>query len=79
MDICPFADDVWFKAMSLKKGTPVCRVETYHANGNEFLCDDEVQDMALCNRNVGQSLNDKQLDAVFTKYNLYKLVAGHVD
>ena len=79
MDICPFADDVWFKAMSLKKGTPVCRVETYHANGNEFLCDDEVQNMALCNRNVGQSLNDKQLDAVFTKYNLYKLVAGHVD
>lgn len=71
MDICQFADDVWFKAMSLKKGTPVCRVETYHANGNEFLFDEEVQDMALAKQNVYQSMNDKQIEAVFTKYNLY--------
>ena len=77
--ICPAADDVWFKAMSLKKGTPVCRVETYHANGEEYLMDGETQDMALSNQNVGQSMNDSQIDAVFTKYNLYHLIRNHVD
>ncbi len=79
MQICPAADDVWFKAMSLKKGTPVCRVETRHTNGEEYFVDDETQDMALCNQNVGLSLNDRQLDAVFTKYNLYPLLQHHVD
>lgn len=79
MDICKLADDVWFKAMALKKGTPTCRVETHHANGEEFMGDNETQDMALCNQNVGQSMNDRQLDAVFTKYNLYKLLQRHVD
>lgn len=74
LDICKYADDVWFKAMALKKGTPVCRVETFHVNGVDYLLDEDVQDMALMNRNVyGESLNDKQIDAVFTKYNLYNL------
>ena len=79
MDICPLADDVWFKAMAVKKGTPTCRVETYHANGNELIADSEVQDMGLCHQNVGESLNDKQLDAVFSKYNLYQRFRNHVD
>ena len=75
LDICKYADDVWFKAMALKKGTPVCRVETYHINGADYLLDEDVQDMALMNRNVfGESLNDKQIEAVFTKYNLYNLL-----
>ncbi len=79
MQICPAADDVWFKAMSLKKGTPVCHVETRHANGEEYLLDGETQDMGLANQNVGQSMNDPQLDAVFTQYDLYRLVQHHVE
>ena len=75
LDICKTADDVWFKAMALKKGTPVCRVETRHVKGCEYMLDDEVQDMGLFNQNVdGESLNDKQIAAVFSKYDLYKLL-----
>ncbi len=74
-DICKTADDVWFKAMALKKGTPVCRVETHNIKGCEYMVDDEVQDMGLFNQNVGgESLNDKQIASVFSKYDLYKLL-----
>ena len=74
MDICKHADDVWFKAMSLKKGIPVCHVETFHPDGNDYVDIREVQDTALWLLNCNQSANDKQIEDVFTKYNLYKLL-----
>ncbi len=77
MDICMHADDVWFKAMALKKGTPVCHVETIHPNGNDYIENEAVQDTALWLLNLRQSANDKQIDDVFTKYDLYKLLESH--
>ena len=75
MDICPFADDVWFKAMSLKKGTLVKRVETISPNGCEYLENPSVQDIGLFNTNAGNvNMNDVQLKKVFSKYNLYSLL-----
>lgn len=72
MNICPCADDVWFKAMSLKKGTFVKRVETISPNGCEYLENPSVQDMGLFNTNAGTvNMNDVQIKAVFSKYNLY--------
>ncbi len=72
LSICAYADDVWFKAMSLKKGTLSKKVETRNKNGVEYIENPEVQDIGLWNINTkGENLNDKQIKAVFEKYNLY--------
>lgn len=73
--ICPTADDVWFNAMARKKGTPVRKVATRSTDGGDFLSNDEVQDMGLCNINTGrQCQNDPQIEAVFSKYGIYQLI-----
>jgi len=35
--ICPTADDVWFNAMAIKKGTPIRKVVTRNTAGNDYL------------------------------------------
>ena len=75
MDICPYADDVWFKAMALKAGMKARRVDTISSSGCEYLENPSVQDMGLFNINVcSQNRNDEQIRAVFNKYNLYHLL-----
>lgn len=71
LDVCKFADDVWFKAMELKSNIPVV-----YANVNrtieEFLVNPKVQKRALKNINNGeQQMNDVQIKAVFEKYDLF--------
>lgn len=73
MDICKYADDVWFKAMSLKKGTLSKKVHSRNRYGDDFIAIPNVQDIGLFNINVlGEGLNDKQIKDVFSLYNLYK-------
>lgn len=70
MDICPLADDIWFNAMARLKGTKIRKIPTR----DEFYWENSsVQDVALWNANGNSEncLNDIQLKAVFTKYNLY--------
>lgn len=75
LDICKCADDVWFKAMAMKKGTLSRKVYTHNLSGEEFLLNEQVQDMGLEQINVqGESLNDKQIEDVFSRYDLYKLL-----
>lgn len=74
MDICPYADDVWFKAMALKKGTFVKKVYSHSKYNEDFLLNMEAQSQGLQQLNVAQQLNDKQLHAVFTRYSLYSLL-----
>lgn len=75
--ICPYADDVWFKAMALKKGTLSKKVRTHDPSGNDFLENPEVQDIGLKRINTeGECLNDKQIAAVFRRYDLYKYLNG---
>lgn len=71
MDICPYADDVWFKAMSVKKGTLVKKVYSHSQLSEDFLLNISVQDESLQIKNVDNCLNDKQLNAVLNHYNLY--------
>ena len=75
MDICKYADDVWFKAMAIKNGTLSKKVYNKTYEGGSFISNESVQDIALWRINVeGESLNDKQIKAVFSKYDLYKLL-----
>ena len=73
MDICTYADDVWLKAMALKKWTLSKKVYTH--SSEDFLMNEEVQDIGLRNINIENDfLNDKQISTVFQKYNLYQIL-----
>lgn len=69
LDICKYADDIWFKAMALKKGTKAQRV--FSRKPNPYIVNETVQDVGLITINGRNNMNDIQLKAVFTKYNLY--------
>lgn len=75
LDICKYADDVWFKAMAMKKGTLSRKVYTHNPKGEEYFLNESVQDIGLSLINTqGAMLNDRQIKSVFTKYNLYQLL-----
>lgn len=75
LKICKYADDVWFKAMAMKKGTLSKKVYTHNPKGIEYIENEFVQDIGLKNINTQEDcLNDKQIAAVFNKYNLYQLL-----
>jgi hypothetical protein len=66
LKLCPHADDVWFKAMTLLKGIPCKKILC-----RELIMMDENQDIALERINRGQNKNDTQIKAVFNHYNLW--------
>ena len=72
LDICKYADDIWFNAMALKKGTNVLKCYTHNEQGEDYIINPFVQDIGLCNINTGRNgINDKQLKAVFERYDLW--------
>lgn len=71
MDICPNADDIWFTAMAIKKGTPINKVFTRNQHGEDYLENPHALEQGLAVKNVVQGGNDRQIKAVFDKYKLY--------
>lgn len=73
MDICKYADDVWFTAMAIKAGTPIQKTFTFNEKGEGYIENIFVQKIALSNQNINTSncRNDVQIKAVFSKYNIY--------
>ena len=71
MDICKYADDVWFNAMALKAGTKV-KYAWRHYSIASFIENEDGQCVALQNvNNKGELRNDIQIKAVYGKYNLW--------
>lgn len=70
MRICPDADDVWFTAMAIKKGTPINKVFTRSKNGEEYLENSSLGENRLSHKNVTLGGNDRQISAVFSRYDL---------
>lgn len=70
MNICKYADDVWFKAMALYNGITSQKVYTHDLGGEDYMENVDVQDIALSHYNTTGG-NDMQLTAVFDKYALY--------
>lgn len=70
MDLCPFADDLWFKAMTLMKGYSCNVVPRLRNPRDEFLCinPDNIESLANVNRRGRQ--NDIQSKRLFEKYDL---------
>lgn len=66
--ICPTADDVWFNAMALKKGTRV-----FHSLQSNCLetQSSAITNLASQNNNAADCRNDVQINAVYSKYDLF--------
>ena len=47
MQLCPNADDVWFYSMALMAGTRVVKCETHAAAGNDYVTNENVQNVSL--------------------------------
>lgn len=73
LDICKYADDVWFYAMAIKNGTKINKVLTRNSNSEEYIENPNVQDIGLIHQNLNNTKinNDLQIKNVFEKYNLY--------
>lgn len=74
MNLCPTADDIWFWAMGLKKGT------NYKVVGEDTIINYPMdvfyqklnKGSSLQHTNVDENLNDKQINKVFSYYNLWQ-------
>lgn len=69
MKLCPTADDVWFKAMTLLNGTPVAKISKDPGN---FPVVRSAQKLALHHENVKAGQNDAQFRAVMDHFGLWK-------
>lgn len=72
LELAPHTDDLWFKAMSLLKGTPILLLHRDFPLFHNLFIDEDVQDIGLINQNVfAEHRNDKELKQIFDFYNLY--------
>ncbi len=72
MDICPYADDIWFYAMALLNGTKSIWVKTEKPEGYYYSLPLTTDALALNNTiaNNGRCGNDTQLENVFNLYGI---------
>lgn len=70
MQICPFADDIWFKAMSFRQGVFSKYVYMNKPLAGKFLTIPYSQTESLSITNVHDSKNDLQLKQVMDYYNI---------
>jgi len=66
--LCPKADDIWFRAMTLLNNTNCLKLNYFHINYNVIK---QTQNNSLYHSNVHERKNDLQLLKVFEHYNLY--------
>jgi hypothetical protein len=71
--ICPTADDVWLKAMALLNGVKSKRMPGSH---REFPLVSGTKASGLFYKNICEKRNDRQIEAVFTHYDLLTRLQG---
>lgn len=79
LDICPMADDVWFKAMSLINGVECSAVSDGAVNMNDFISIELDREKALARTNVDLGANDWQIQKVFERYNLFEVIRNETN
>ncbi len=76
MALCPNADDVWLKAMSLKQGTLSARVADPRHWKKRFLTIEGSQSHSLKRENWDRRAgNDRKIREVFSEYGLFDLLS----
>lgn len=68
--LCPKADDIWFKIMSLKKGTQTILTGAYPDFNNHFIPLDSSYIHALAQENIFKKLNDIQFQKCISYFNI---------
>lgn len=73
LQICKYADDVWFNAMAMLNNTRIVKVDSHSKKNIDYVPLLNVQETGLSeeNTNPNSCRNDEQIKAVFAKYNLY--------
>ncbi|MCO1335445.1 hypothetical protein MO867_13990 [Microbulbifer sp. OS29] len=75
MKLCPKADDIWLKAMSLRQGIRCARVEDVRFWRDRFLTIPGGQATGLKKQNLkGRCGNDYKIRTVFSEYNLSNIL-----
>ncbi|WP_078084531.1 hypothetical protein [Microbulbifer mangrovi] len=75
LKLCPKADDVWLKAMSLLQGTPCARLPDSRDWSERFFTVGGTQEVALRKENLrNRGGNDCKIREVFEYYDLYRLL-----
>ena len=69
LEICKFADDVWFKAMSLKNGYE-CKTTLLDVHEHLYIDNPMWQSKGLTLTNANQGYNDLQIKSVFNRFNI---------
>lgn len=72
MKLCPTADDIWFKAMSLYNNRICKKAYTTSPIGEDYIENTAVQNITLSKVNVDNGKNDLQIKQVFDYYHLYE-------
>ena len=73
LDICKYADDIWFKAMTLKAGYP-CKAIRKDIHNYMYIDNPICRHQGLTLVNISKDMNNVQIQAVFNKYNLHHLL-----
>ncbi|WP_445356627.1 glycosyltransferase [Microbulbifer sp. ANSA002] len=75
MALCPNADDIWLKAMSIKSGTLAARISDSRSWRHRFLMIQGSQEYALMKENhKNRQGNDCKIKKVFSEYDIYDLL-----
>lgn len=76
MEICKYADDVWFNAMLLLNHVPIIKSYTRSFRGEDYLEISNVQYLGLCHENINaiDCRNDVQIKAVWEKYRISNIL-----
>ena len=68
-ELTPFNDDIWYTAMALLNGANCIKVESIHG---DFPVTEGSFEVMLMSTNVEYEKNDKYLERVFSRYDLFK-------
>ena len=71
--LCPLADDIWLKVMSLLENVECESIMQGSINMNEFVSIELNREQALARTNVDLSANDRQIQDVFKHFGLFKI------
>lgn len=79
MSICPHADDVWFYAMALLKGTRTIQCKGKDLLGENYIdfpqsAENPLWAINTTKKRDGTCANDTQLKAVFDRYGLWDML-----
>lgn len=72
LELCPYADDLWFKVMTLLKGVECEQVERVEDVKTEFVHLDAADRYALSTINNDKNMNDVQWKRLWEQYELGK-------